>query len=119
MKVRPCRLALHYGWPGVADHIDLFVWTDDAMTLDSYRLSPEFQEALAPLSVSERGRIRLRTGGPGAGAWQATAGAPHRLAYRDYQGPIRGDRGWLAELARGVLLGEPLTEPWIYLESNA
>lgn len=119
MKVRSCRLALHSGWPGVADHIDLFVWTDDAATLDSYRLPAEFERCLAPLSATERQGIRLRTGGPGEGAWPATAGAPHRSAYRDYQGPISGDRGWLAELARGILSGEPRTEPWIYLESNA
>lgn len=119
MKVRSCRLALHYDWPGVPDHIDLFVWTDDAVELETFRLPAEFQGCLAPLSADERQRIRLRTGGPGADAWLATAAAPHRLAYRDYQGPISGERGWLRELARGILSGEPRTEPWIYLESNA
>lgn len=119
MKVHSCRLALHYGWPGVADHIDLFVWTDAAALLDAYRLPAEFQFCLTPLSPGERQRIRLRTGGPGEGGWRATAGAPHRLEYRDYAGPVSGNRGWLTELARGILSGEPRTEPWIYVESNA
>ncbi len=119
MKARPCRLALHYGWPGVADHIDLFYWDDDAVALSSYRLPAEFQRALAPLSVTERRRLRLRVGEPGEGAWRALVGAPHRSVYWEYQGPVAGDRGWLAELARGILSGEARPEPWIYLESNA
>ena len=97
----PFRLVRHHYEHGRAEHLDLFLKPPRCDFLPTFELPAELANGipgsrcrLRPPQDQETGRV-----------WRGVRKKDHRVSYWTFSGSIEGDRGVVAELARGDLTG--------------